>query len=377
MNLLYSGKVRDIYDAGDDRLLLVTSDRISAFDVVLDRAHPRQGPGAHRPDRLLARPAGRHRPQPPRPHRRTRASDAGRACWCARPRCCPSSASCGATSPARPGRSTSATGTVHGMPLPPGLRQCRAAARARLHAVHQGRRSATTTRTSPSTRRPRSSASDVADEAARHQPGGLRAGGGPGRRRRHHHRRHQVRAGLDRRAPGPVRRGAHARLVPVLGGGRLAAGHRPRRRSTSSRCATGWRPGWDKTPAAAGPAARGGRAPRRTAYVSPTSGSPEVAVGLAADGRRRGKVTADATSRCSSRCACGPASPTPRAPPSSGPCRPSASTAWPACGWARPSASPSRRADEADGPHPGRRAVRAVLTNPVIEDTPVTIGRPT
>jgi phosphoribosylaminoimidazole-succinocarboxamide synthase len=32
---LYSGKVRDIYDAGDDRLLLVASDRLSAFDVVL------------------------------------------------------------------------------------------------------------------------------------------------------------------------------------------------------------------------------------------------------------------------------------------------------------------------------------------------------
>ena len=32
---LYSGKVRDMYDAGDDRLLLVTSDRLSAFDVVM------------------------------------------------------------------------------------------------------------------------------------------------------------------------------------------------------------------------------------------------------------------------------------------------------------------------------------------------------
>jgi len=32
---VYSGKVRDIYDAGDDRLLMVTSDRISAFDVVM------------------------------------------------------------------------------------------------------------------------------------------------------------------------------------------------------------------------------------------------------------------------------------------------------------------------------------------------------
>jgi phosphoribosylaminoimidazole-succinocarboxamide synthase len=32
---LYSGKVRDMYDAGDGRLLLVTSDRLSAFDVVM------------------------------------------------------------------------------------------------------------------------------------------------------------------------------------------------------------------------------------------------------------------------------------------------------------------------------------------------------
>ncbi len=43
MNLLYSGKVRDIYDAGDDRLLLVASDRISAFDVVLDQPIPHKG----------------------------------------------------------------------------------------------------------------------------------------------------------------------------------------------------------------------------------------------------------------------------------------------------------------------------------------------
>ncbi len=33
---LYSGKVRDIYAVGEDQLLLVASDRLSAFDVVLD-----------------------------------------------------------------------------------------------------------------------------------------------------------------------------------------------------------------------------------------------------------------------------------------------------------------------------------------------------
>jgi phosphoribosylaminoimidazole-succinocarboxamide synthase len=40
---LYSGKVRDIYDAGDDRLLMVTSDRISAFDVVMNETIPDKG----------------------------------------------------------------------------------------------------------------------------------------------------------------------------------------------------------------------------------------------------------------------------------------------------------------------------------------------
>ncbi len=38
-----SGKVRDIYDAGDDRLLLVASDRISAFDVVMAEPIPDKG----------------------------------------------------------------------------------------------------------------------------------------------------------------------------------------------------------------------------------------------------------------------------------------------------------------------------------------------
>ena len=40
---LASGKVREIYDAGDDRLLLVASDRISAFDVVLPTTIPDKG----------------------------------------------------------------------------------------------------------------------------------------------------------------------------------------------------------------------------------------------------------------------------------------------------------------------------------------------
>lgn len=41
--LLSRGKVRDLYAVGDDRLLMVASDRISAFDVVLPTPIPRKG----------------------------------------------------------------------------------------------------------------------------------------------------------------------------------------------------------------------------------------------------------------------------------------------------------------------------------------------
>lgn len=41
--LLSRGKVRDLYAVGEDRLLMVASDRISAFDVVLPTPIPRKG----------------------------------------------------------------------------------------------------------------------------------------------------------------------------------------------------------------------------------------------------------------------------------------------------------------------------------------------
>jgi phosphoribosylaminoimidazole-succinocarboxamide synthase len=40
---VHSGKVRDIYAIGDDRLLMVTSDRMSAFDVVMAEPIPHKG----------------------------------------------------------------------------------------------------------------------------------------------------------------------------------------------------------------------------------------------------------------------------------------------------------------------------------------------
>lgn len=41
--LLNRGKVREMYAAGDDHLLMVATDRISAFDVVMTEAVPRKG----------------------------------------------------------------------------------------------------------------------------------------------------------------------------------------------------------------------------------------------------------------------------------------------------------------------------------------------
>jgi phosphoribosylaminoimidazole-succinocarboxamide synthase len=40
---LHSGKVRELYDAGDDRLLMVASDRVSAYDVIMAEPIPHKG----------------------------------------------------------------------------------------------------------------------------------------------------------------------------------------------------------------------------------------------------------------------------------------------------------------------------------------------
>ena len=40
---VYHGKVRDVYSIGDDKLVMVASDRISAFDVILPKGIPFKG----------------------------------------------------------------------------------------------------------------------------------------------------------------------------------------------------------------------------------------------------------------------------------------------------------------------------------------------
>ena len=41
--LVYRGKVRDSYAVGDDKLLIITTDRLSAFDVIMKQPIPDKG----------------------------------------------------------------------------------------------------------------------------------------------------------------------------------------------------------------------------------------------------------------------------------------------------------------------------------------------
>ena len=43
LHLRHRGKVRDVFDLGDERLLIVATDRLSAFDVVLPDPIPGKG----------------------------------------------------------------------------------------------------------------------------------------------------------------------------------------------------------------------------------------------------------------------------------------------------------------------------------------------
>ena len=71
--LIGKGKVREIYDLGD-QLLIVSTDRVSAFDVVMQEPIPGKGDRADVAVGVLVRAVPRHRPQP-LAHRRS-----GRAC---------------------------------------------------------------------------------------------------------------------------------------------------------------------------------------------------------------------------------------------------------------------------------------------------------
>ena len=222
--LLARGKVRDIYALGDDRLLIVTTDRLSAFDVILPDPIADKGRVltavsnfwfkrlAHivpnhmvdiDPETVVA---GRRGTQPStRPRHRGQAAQAA----------------------AHRGGGARLSERFGLERLPAQRRGMRHQAEARsaagkpaaathFHPGHQGRgrRARREHRLRPNGAPDRRAAGGA---GARSCAASLRRGGGLRTQPRHHHRRHQVRVrpGRRRRALSD-RRGAHARLLPLL-----------------------------------------------------------------------------------------------------------------------------------------------------------------
>ncbi len=125
---LHRGKVRDLFDAGSDRLLMVASDRLSAFDVVMDEPVPDKGRvltamsvhwfteladviGNHLLSADLADlPAGAQRPEL-----------AGRVMLCRRADMLPIECIVRAHVAGSAWKEYRSAGTIHGMAAPPGL----------------------------------------------------------------------------------------------------------------------------------------------------------------------------------------------------------------------------------------------------------------
>ena len=225
---LYSGKVRDIYALGDDRLLLVTSDRLSAFDVVMTEPITDKGRvltamsafwfehladvvGNHLLSTSLdALPVGARRPE-----------WAGRVMVCRRAEMLPVECIVRGYLTGSAWKEYVASGTMHGETLPPGL----------LEAAQLPEPTFT-----PSTKADEGhdmnisfgAACDlvgtaVMEEARRVSIELYSRGAAWAAARGHPDRRHQVRARNDRRPAGSGRRGPHAGLVAVLAGRGLAS----------------------------------------------------------------------------------------------------------------------------------------------------------
>ena len=279
--LLARGKVRDNYAVGSDRLLMVASDRISAFDVVMGQPIPGKG-------RLLTRMAlfWFERLAHVVPNHLSgddpasvvaadeRAQVAGRSMLVKRLQ----PAAGGGRGARLPGRL--GLGRVpalgHGVRAAPARRaaQCIAPGASRSSRRPPRPKPARTTRTSPSRRWSRSIGAELAAARARRLDPPVPRGGRLCAEPRHHHCRHQVRVrpGRGRHADADGR-GADARLVALLAAATTTAKAATRPASTSSSCATGWKAAqvdgqpWNKkAPAPALPPA-GGRARPRARYA--------------------------------------------------------------------------------------------------------------
>lgn len=129
--LLYRGKVRDLYAVGEDRLLIVTTDRLSAFDVVLPEPIPGKGAVLTAVsnfwfERMRERVPNHLVPIPLEqvlPDANERAQVAGRAIVVRKLQALPIEAIVRGYLIGSGWKDYQATGQVCGIPLPPGLRQ--------------------------------------------------------------------------------------------------------------------------------------------------------------------------------------------------------------------------------------------------------------
>ncbi len=132
LTLFRRGKVRDVYAVGPDRLLIVATDRISAFDVVLPNAIPEKGRVLTAmtlfwldliremvPNHLLSADPGQY----PEPLRRHAAELAGRSMLVRRTEVVPFECVVRGYLSGSGWKDYQKSGTVGGIPLPPGLRE--------------------------------------------------------------------------------------------------------------------------------------------------------------------------------------------------------------------------------------------------------------
>ena len=248
---LRRGKVREVYVVDDERLLLVATDRVSAFDVVMSERDAVQGRRAHADHRVVAA-AARGRSCAHHMLRADvdeiidavpslaahRATLAGRAMLCRRTEVFPVECVVRGYSPARRGRSTARAGTLAGEPLPPGLRESDRFDPAALQPGDEGRdRARREHHRSPQWRR--RSAPTSRDELERLSRLVYERGRDDRRGARHHHRRHEVRVrARSRRHDHADRRSADAGQLALLAGRAVRSRAGRSRASTSSRCAT-------------------------------------------------------------------------------------------------------------------------------------------
>ena len=133
--LLRSGKVREVYEVDADRLLLVASDRVSAFDVVMDERVPHKGAvltqmtawwlrefGGLVPHHMLASSAGEIIAQVPELEAH-HAELEGRAMLCRRTDVFPVECVVRGYLSGSAWKEYRASGTLAGEPLPSGLRE--------------------------------------------------------------------------------------------------------------------------------------------------------------------------------------------------------------------------------------------------------------